>query len=278
MADDTQVAADATTGQGADPESGVQSAQVPEPDEFTAKVRAGGDFAEQQVKAAQRELSRMKGKLGAVEPLVDAVGGTEPLMGHLRRLNTLVSNPKMREAIEHFEKTGELPAGLKTNGAETTEVFKEPWDDAVEPVKSELSTVKAELAQLRGERGVEKVRGYFQEFRNEFPLPDEDFKSLVTAMTEQSKQWATTEQGRAALAGMNAETFRSLALSKLTKEQIRAAVLREDEAKRAQKAAAATESPSRGRTGQERSAASSVLDAFNQAARELGIDPRAPLL
>lgn len=277
MAEAVGAVTDAATEPAADPQ-GVQPVPVSDKaDEFTSKVRAGGDFAVEQVKAAQRELSRMKGKLGPVEQVVDAVGGAEPLMGHLRRLNTLVSNPKMRELVEHFEKTGEI-AVPRNGAAEPTDAIEEPWDPAIKPIASEVSTLKAELGRLRGERGVEKVRGFFQEFRDEFPLADEDFKGLAAAMLEQSKQWSTTEQGRAALEGMNAETFRSLALSKLTKEQLRSALQREDERQRAAKAAVATDSPARGSTGQRPSQANSVLDAMNQACRELGIDPRGPLL
>jgi hypothetical protein len=248
-------------------------------DEFTARVKADPKFAVDQVKAAQRELSRMKTKLGQVEGVVDAIGGPQALMAHLQRLNALVSNPKGRDLVEHFEKTGEFPSALRTNGAaEPTDPIREPWDDSVDPIKQEVGTLKAELGKLRGERGVEKVRGFFQEFRAEFPLPDEDFKALASAMLDQSKQWSTTEQGRAALEAMNAETFRSLALSKLTKSQLKAALAREDEALRERKAAAATEVPSRSTTGKRATEVSSVLDAFKEAARELGIDPRAPLI
>jgi hypothetical protein len=279
MAEAAGAVADSAAAEPAADPQGVQPGPVSAkgPDEFTAKIRQGGDFAEKAVKDAQRELSRMKSKLGSVEQVVDAVGGSEPLLAHLRRLNTLVSNPKMREMVEHFEKTGEI-AVPRNGAAEPTEEFEEPWDGKIKPIVNEVSTLKAELGKLRGERGVDKVRGFFQEFRNEFPLPDEDFKSLTAAMLEQSRQWSTTEQGRAALEGMNAETFRSLALSKLTKDQIRSALHQEEQALQARKAAAATDSPARGSTGRQRPEAMSVKDAFEQAARELGIDPRAPLL
>jgi uncharacterized protein YjiS (DUF1127 family) len=247
------------------------------PDEFTSKLKAGGDFAVEQVKAAQRELSRMKAKLGSVESVVDAVGGSEALMGHLRRLNGLVSNPKMRDLVEQFERTGDVT--VQANGAATpTEEFEEPWDPKIKPIVSEVSTLKAELGKLRGERGVEKVRGFFQGFFDEFPLPADDRKAMAAKLLEQTKQWATTEQGRQALEGMNDQTFRSLALNSLTKEQIRSALRQEEQALQARKAAAATDSPARGTTGQAKAVPGSVLDAFKQAARELGIDEHGTLL
>lgn len=262
----------------ADPK-GVQPAPVSDkgPDEFTAKVAAGGEFAVEQVKAAQRELSRMKGKLGPVEQVVDAVGGAEALMGHLRRLNTIVSNPKMRELVEKFEQTGEI-AVTGSGAAQPTDALEEPWDPAIKPIASEVSTLKAELGKLRGERGVEKVRGFFQEFREEFPLPEDDFKSLAGSMLEQARQWSSTEQGRTALEGMNAETFRSLALSKLTKDQIRSALRAEDDRRQAAKATAATDSPARGTQGKQRPEPTSILSAFEQAYKELNLPRDARLI
>lgn len=265
----------------ADPaDAGVQAEKVSAgPDEFTAKVMQGGDFAVEQVKAAQRELSRMKSKLGQVEQVVDAIGGSDALISNLRRLNALVSNPKGRELIEHFEKTGEFPASLKTNGAaEPTDEFEEPWDKNIKPVETKVSALETELRQLRGERGVEKVQGFFKSFFEEYPLPDEDKQQLAVAMRNQAQQWAQTPQGINLLNSMDAQTFNSLALSKLTKAQIRSALLREEESKRQQKAALATDVPSRGTTGKERATTQSPVEAYNQACRELGVDPNRPLL
>lgn len=206
----------------------VQPAAVqPNPGDFDARVRQGGDFALEQVKAAQRELSKMKTKLGGVEPIVDAVGGAEALTGHLRRLNAVVSNPAMRSLVEEFERTGVAPtakAVAKAQHADVDDSYEEPWDAALNVRTQEIASLRAELNSLRGERGVEKVQNFFKSFEANYPLDDEARQHLTETLAKQAQQWANDPQGLNVLKNMNYETFESLALGKLGKDRVRQAV------------------------------------------------------
>lgn len=265
-----------------DADPGVQPEPVSDAggeDEFTAKVRAGGDFAVQQVKAAQRELSRKQARLGGFEEIAERVGNAEVVKGHLQRLARISTNPQLLALVEQYEQTGQLPNALLKNGAEEKPTeYEDPWDQSIKPVAGKVSALEAELTALRAERGVEKVRGYFKDFFDEFSLDPEDQKDLTAAMTQQVQEWTKTPDGRRALDVMNPRTFRSLALDKLTKEQLRSAVLREEEARRQQRSAAATDVPARGATGKDRPQAPNPAAAFEQICRELGVDPNKPLL
>jgi len=268
------------------PSDGTVDAGVvqPNPGDFDARVRQGGDFALEQVKNAQRELSRIKSKIGGVEPVVDAVGGSEALMAHLRRLNTLVSNPTMRSTIEEFERTGQLPV-VKPNGrpngaAEQDDDFEEPWTRDLSKSQQEIASLRAELTSLRGERGVEKVRENLTKFYEEFQLDDSDRSEHTEALIKQAQQWGQTAQGIEALKNtQDYTTFRTLALGKLNKEALWKARDREAQAVAGRRAAAATDVPSRIRTqANEQSGSLSPADAFIQACREVGHDPHRPLV
>ena len=263
------------------PEGTVEPAPVQaNPGDFDARVRQGGDFALDQVKNAQRELSRMKGKFKDLEQIVDAVGGSEQLLGHLRRLNTLVSNPDMRGAIERFEQTGQLSAKpSKDADDDDADEIEEPWTRDLSKSQQEVAALRAELNALRGERGVEKVQGFFKTFYDEFPLADDSRTKLAEQLEKQARQWAGDAQGLNVLKSMDYQTFRALALGKLTKDEIWAARTREDELRRGAKASAATDVPSGVRTqAKEVPATLSPHDAFIQACREFGHDPYRPLL
>ena len=232
---------------------------------------------------AQRELSRLQTKVGKeVEQVVDAVGGKDALMAHLRRLNTLVSDPNMRSVIEQYERTGKLPTPQASNQrVDDSAEFEEPWTADVRSTQQELATLRSELSSLRGERGVEKVRENLTKFREEFPLDDNDWSELTTNLIETAQQWGTTAQGIKALKNTSDyATFRSLALGRLTKDQLRKAYAREDQIRAGQRAAAATDSPS-GVTTQARGDKANPLspkDAFIKACKESGVDPWKPLI
>ncbi len=255
--------------------------------DFEARLRQGGDFAIEEVKKAQRELSRLQQKVGKeVEQVVDAVGGKDALMAHLRRLNTLVSDPNMKMVIEQYERTGQLPKTLNGNGKPTASIpteddFEEPWTPALREAQQQVEALRAELSSLRGERGVETVRANLAKFREEFPLDDADWADLNQALIQQAQQWGTTAQGLQALKNTSDyTTFRALALGKLTKDQLWKARSREEQLRAGNRAAAATDSPS-GVTTQARgdqSAPLSVKDAFIQACKDVGHDPWKPLL
>jgi hypothetical protein len=260
------------------PEAQVPSESVSEgnPDVFTARVREDPDFAVEQVKNAQREVSRMKTKLGPVEQLVDAVGGPDVLEGALRRFNAILNNPAMARMIQEYEQTGNVPtAGRVAAEASDDDAddYEEPWDKSVRPVAQELQSLKGELSKLRGERGVEKVQGFFREFRDEFPLGGDEWQEFTTAMAKQARDWANSEQGLSVIDGMTYQTFRSLGLAKLSKEQMKAAFDREAQQRSEAKAASATDGPSGiGTTGRESPAEfQSAHDAFLEACKREGI-------
>lgn len=247
-------------------------------DTYTQRLRTDPDFAVQEAKKAQAEVRRVKQKLGSVEQVVDAVGGADALLGHLRRLNTIVSNPAMRTLVEQFEQTGTLPAIPKNGEAKEAEEFEEPWDKSVrqkvDPVAQELQSLKAEVSRLRGDNGVKKVQEFFREFRKEFDLPDEEWADFTDKMGQQAKQWAGNPQGLTVLETLDYQNFRALGLGKLTKPQIKAALEREAQASRAEKAALATDSPSRvGTTGREKPVGMSPLEAFLEGCRREGVAP-----
>lgn len=251
--------------------------------DFDARIRQGGDFALEQVKAAQRELSRVKSKVGSVEPIVDAVGGAEALKQHLVRLNTLVSNPHMRALVEEFERTGVAPTAKAIRAAQNApaddDEFEEPWTRDLNRSQSEVASLRAELNSLRGERGVEKVQGFFSKLDEEFPLDPADRAELADALASQAKSWAADPNGGLnVLKNMDYTTFRALALGKLSKEQIGKAYAREQQAAAGRRAAAATDVPSRIKTqANEGPAGMSPAEAFIAACREVGHDPYRPL-
>jgi hypothetical protein len=281
--------ASATTNPAAVPDPGTAPAAVPASDrgDFDARIRSDPTFALEQVKNAQREVARLQGKFSKdIEQLIDAAGGPEALPGHLQRLNNLLSNPAMRAVVMGYESTGVVPSQpSKPNGKGTApapddddDSFEEPWTQELRTLREENASLRADVNVVRGERGVEKVRGFFTSFFEEFPLAEEDRKTLVTALEDQAKKWAGDPQGLNVLKVMDMPTFRSFALGKLTKDQIQRAMLADQQAAASRRMAAATDVPSRVRTqAREEPAGLSPSDAFIQACREEGIDPRAPL-
>src|SRR3990172_3409635 len=165
-----------TTAPEAVPQPGTEPAKtVPEKGDFEGRLRQGGDFAVEQVKAAQREVTRLQAKYKEIDPVIDAVNGSENLLNHLRRLNTLVSNPAMRAVITEFEQTGTVPQkGAKPNGREAADdddAFEEPWTRDLRALREENAALRADVNLVRGERGVEKVHVFFDKLFEEFPLP-----------------------------------------------------------------------------------------------------------
>ena len=273
-----------TTAPAAVPQPGTEVAQtVPEKGDFEGRLRQGGDFAVEQVKAAQREVTRLQAKYKEIDPVIDAVNGSENLLNHLRRLNTLVSNPAMRAVITEFEQTGTVPSkAAKSNGRDADaddDDFEEPWTRDLRALREENAALRADMNSVRGERGVEKVQGFFGKFFEEFPLQEDDRKTLAEALGDQAKKWSTDLQGLNVLRNLDYTTFRSLALGKLSKEQIYAIADQERLRKQGARAAAATDVPSRMRTqAQEEPTALDPKDAFIQACREVGVDPYRPLV
>ena len=278
MSEGSVTAPDAAVPEGTAATEPVQAPAAP--GDFDARLRQGGDFAVEQVKNAQRELSRMKTKFKELDQVVDALGGSEVLLGHLRRLNTLVSNPAMRHNIEEFERTGQV-SSRSNSRADTMpdDEIEEPWTSDLQRNQQEVASLRAELNSLRGERGVEKVQGFFKTFYDEFPLADDARQQLSEGLQEQAKKWAVDPNGLNVLKSMDYQTFRALALGKLTKEQLWTARAREEEIRRGARSAAATDSPSGVRTqANEEPARLSPKDAFIQACREFGHNPYRPLI
>lgn len=263
-------------------------AQVPDKGDFEGRLRQGGDFAVEQVKNAQREATRLQAKYKDIDPVIDAVGGGDALMNHLRRLNTLVSNPAMRTVIEQFETTGTVPA--KQNGATRPtpagaddaddDSFEEPWTRDLAALRQENATLRADLNSVRGERGVEKVRDNLTKFVEEFPLGDDDRKALADALVDQARKWSTSAQGLEVLKNTSDyTTFRTLALGKLPTDAIERAVLARKQVAASRRTAAATDVPSGVRTqAREAPADMTGAQAFEEACREFGLDPRKPLV
>lgn len=254
--------------------------------DFEQRVKTDPEFALAQVKEAQRRLTQYQTKFGKdVEQVVDAVGGKDALMGHLRRLNTIVSNPAMRQLVEEFERTGTLPTRAAVNQANNTATadaddYEEPWTRDLRQSQQEVASLRAELNSLRGERGVEKVRGLLQEFETSMGLTPEESADLREKLIEHANHWGQNEQGLQVLKSMDKPTFRSLALGKLSDETIEAAALRRAEARRNQRSAAATDSPSGVRTQARPEPATglSPKDAFIKACQDIGQDPWKPLV
>jgi hypothetical protein len=270
---DAVVPSDDGKGGGAEPSRG----------DYDARLRSDPDFALAEVKKAQRELHQYQSKFKELEPVVNALGGSEEVMGHLRRWNAALSNAEMQEIITKFEQTGSLPPGLRksiadSDGADDPDM-DDPWTKELRERDNLLQALQSEVRSLRSERGVEKVRGFFDKFGDEYNLSDEMKQDLGDEMSKLADGWAKDPNGLNVLKSMNYETFASLALGKLGKDRLREAMLRGGDSAADQRASAATDGPGGVRTSAKggEPAELSPVDAFKQACREFGWDPNKPL-
>lgn len=129
------------------PQTGATSAQ-PDPGDYEARLRAGGDFAVEENKkiASEKdringELSSLRKELGGVMDLVKQGHGSE-IAGLANAALRLAQHPEYAEVVQAATTpTGPIPA-------RTVAKADPDEDEYVDPLESKLEETRAEIARL----------------------------------------------------------------------------------------------------------------------------------
>jgi len=224
----------------AETESGDAPVTETQTQETTATASAAATTTEDD-KSWQRRHDRL---LQEIKPILGYTKsyGADGVAGFLKQFETALGNPTLGPLIQQLLKTGsvELPKP-KTN--EWDEPVQEPeWKSAMNPLLSELQTVRQELTAMKAQTGMARVTNHTAQFLKEWPLSDTERAHFASAMEEKLASFTNNPNGASILQNMDYRTFEAIALPEI-KDSIRDIVRRQASSERTQAAAKATDAP-----------------------------------
>lgn len=217
--------------------------------DYDRRIETDPAFAKAELKKFQAAKDRLEnemktrlGKFSSLEPWVDNLGGADAVLSHLSRLGAAMANPKMRETLEAWERTGSVPGlGATDSGVDATEEYLDPTEREVRSVKAELAALKEQLSRGQSRQAQDGIKQNLNKLFEEHPyLTEEERTQIVSKIDGQIRQWDATEEGRRLIASINYDSLKIVAapviLSKLEEIGERAYLRKQQ-----QKAKAATE-------------------------------------
>lgn len=201
--------------QSAGPGEGAQPSS-----DYLGRVRAGGDFATQEVRNHQSRADRLEAENRALKERFGGKlstyverAGADTVTRIVERFEAGLSDPQTAAAVKGWYETGQLPirAGQRAAQATTAEPSGEPGGDDLDdydPVarrlkalESRLDTTLARLETGLGatiqSTGKAAVENHLRRFRSDFHLTDAEFQRVADGMLRQVDQWSANPDGRA---------------------------------------------------------------------------------
>jgi hypothetical protein len=172
------------------------------------------------------------------------------LKAAVENYRTLRNGADYGEAIQEFERTGQLPTrkGSETKVEEEDE-YKTPEEREMESMRTELKELRANTNANTLASGRTVLQGHMETVFGEYGFTSEDTEKMRKAMTTQFDTWGTL--GRAGEDAMKSlttpngvATVRGIMLSSITPDALRAAASNADLRKRQGLSSLATDGPS----------------------------------
>lgn len=216
--------AESGTTNGVDPQGTATPATNPasqggataaDPGDYLARIRAEPDFAVEQIREKDRKVTEisqrqkeLQKKLGSLSGVIDQLGGGDGVYQQLARLDRFLGNPALRKTLEHYERTGTLPA----SGQDGYGMDPEPEDPqmkAISELQHKITQLESQISQTRGSVGKQSVTAALGRLRDEFP---DYFDSIIRPhMDTQFEEWERNPAGREILSTLGYDQLRKLA-------------------------------------------------------------------
>lgn len=268
--------------------------------DYIARIMHEPDFAAEQVREKDRQINEVKQALKKVEGLdrfVDAAGGVDNLIELVNTGYTVSNNPQVREVVDGFLRTGQLPAAEQSGQEDDEDPYEDP---SVKSLRKELREAKDALSKMQGEynqrfaqaetRSLQTgIEGNIKKFMDSYGVNDALREKIASEINSRVTQGQKAAQGGdqqalnmlSMLAGEHGlETLTRIAAPVLLDPENMRAIASARETKKAQTVAQqSTGSPSAARTagGGEPAAVNYgpgfVREALEKATKNAGRDP-----
>lgn len=255
--------------------------------DYSARLREGGEFAENEVKNWERkfgkantERDQIKQQLRTVEsllPVVESLGGTDEVIKHLERLGRVVGDPKMGPLLQQFETTGDVRLGSEESDEYIDPLEKEMRNE-IAALKGELQNIRGSTLRQDGALAQQKLKGHFKSVLDAFPFNEEEVSKITEGVESHIEQWSKTEQGVRALESLNEKTVRTLVIGMLDNDEWSNVIRRKDQNRHEEKKRMATDAPASTATNKAQTVVKTAEDAFREACKELGMDAEKRLI
>lgn len=247
MSDDTQQ--DDAVVQAADQSGDAPVGEAAAQDSSVAAIAAAS--AQPNVdedKSWQRKHDRL---LNEIKPLLgySKQYGAENTAGFLKQFESVLGHPVLGPLAQQLLKTGNVELPKAKN--EWDEPVQEPeWKSALNPLLSELQSVKNELTSLKSQSGMQKITQHTAQFLKDFDLSGEERARFAASMEEKLASLTTNPNGASILQNMDYRTFKSIAMPEI-EEDLPRIYARKASKERAAVVAKATDAPGQPASGKE---------------------------
>lgn len=186
---------------------GTPSADV-DPGNYLERVKREPDFAAEEIRKKDRELTRQRESLkgySSLDPYINALQGAEGVATALSQYSSALANPQLKQLIDGYLASGVLPTvsnGDMGDGRSDLYAETEPVSAEVQALQAEMQELRTRLSQSEGTIGRSAITGLLKEHRD--AIGAEQFDSLILPQIEaQVSKWEQTPDGRRVLAGLN---------------------------------------------------------------------------
>ncbi len=231
----TTPGAASTVDPGADPASTVTpgtatpvpgTSGAPTSGDYDARIRAGGDFASQEVKAHQSgrdqaEATNRKNAdwMGDLEQYKGQLSGSD-ITRHLGDYNRALTDPDVGKALRAFLDNGKVPTS-ETSPEETTPEFETDDEKKIREQGVQISELSSRISQQESGSGTQALKQHVETFFENYPSSPEVVARVKKQLTEQVRHWSTQgDAGRTAMQNLmtpnGATTINSIALGLLS--------------------------------------------------------------
>ena len=216
----------------ATPVSGTSGA--PTSGDYDARIRAGGDFASQEVKAHQsgRDQAEATNRktaewMGDLEQYQGQLSGSD-ITRHLGDYNRALTDPKVGKMVRAFLDGGQVPTSDDSSDETTTE-FETDDEKKIREQGQQISELSSRVSNQEAGAGTQALQQHIETFFKNYPSTPEVVERVKKGLTEQVRLWAgQKEAGVRAMQNLmspkGVDTVNLMAFGMLTEQEQEAAV------------------------------------------------------
>lgn len=194
------------------PSTGDQGSQ-----DYLGRIRAGGDFAAEEVRKHQSRADKMEAEVRklsqstgedseAIRSLLSQGLTPEMIAAAVTNYFALRSHPNLQDKVLGLERTGMIPDGNSQNASEIEDEYLTDEQREIRELRTELKRVREETAGLTQSTGSAALQNHLERFAQENFLKPDEFEKVKQGMGSQARQWGNNEQGLALLRSLQNPT------------------------------------------------------------------------
>lgn len=243
---------------------------APPSSDYLARVAREPDFARAEVSKHQSRADKAESELrhlGRLREVVGQVGGDQ-LYQVLEEYQSVLAEPRLRDAIQSFRSTGRIelnpptpPETPRSNGNGTIDEdlltpFERQMVSFMKDTSSRLEKIDGRVQTHEVSAGQTALTRHLEQFFQELPLSTPIVEKVKQSMQANVRRYTSQgEEGRKALDNLLSptgyQTVKALAMSSLSWDEVEEAIGRRRQNLRGGLRTLATDGPPRGAAGRE---------------------------